>query len=759
MEAIILNIARHRWSKRAMPSRPGPGLLIVATLLALTAGPARAEAPPSALDQIELRLATPLSPDEAQALTVRLIAIKTQALDCPAEDTAPAMPPAPVLVPQQPTAPEPSDDRPGTRPKSCAADIERADRLLGNLRETRRAALVDRLSTRDPSLSGLIGQIGKEPLPNLRTFYEARRPLPPATPWGWTGFFVCMGLGLLTGRTIGRRVEGAIVWENHPESRDLRWPAWAASVSLSVCLFYLERAAGATHASDLAWLTRILWTLAALLTADRLLRLWSASRLSGTEGRRLTVTMARRSGWLLLLFSLGYGFRLAVGHQDAALLDLVGLCLRSLALIAATALMSVTLEASFGPGRARVRQAALALGLGAVILIDLGGYHTLVQFLLQGSVGTVACFLIYGTINRIADALLTGADPRQQTVWGALGIRPLPGLRHAVWLRLLLVLIALLMLAAGLMTVWGFGETARAILTDRLVNGFQIGGVRVVPSRFLNAIGVLVVLLIVAQLLRRGAFGRWMDNSQLDPGAREAILRTTEYGGLALAILASFSWTGVGIQNTALMAGALSVGLGFGLQGLLANIVAGGTLLLERSVRPGDWIEITGPDGDRTQGRVKAVRARATEIQTLGYAEVIVPNADLVSRPLTNHTLRNTQGRIVLAFDMPHGLDAAAVITALMQQVGSHQALEQNGEEAPVIQLRSIENERLRFELQASVTDFWKAKQVESDLNLILYRAMADLFAATPQPLAAPRTAPHRPGTEGPENGAETARG
>jgi len=142
--------------------------------------------------------------------------------------------------------------------------------------------------------------------------------------------------------------------------------------------------------------------------------------------------------------------------------------------------------------------------------------------------------------------------------------------------------------------------------------------------------------------------------------SRTTISSVTNAGAIALLALA-LSALGIDLQNIALIAGALSVGIGFGLQSVVSNFVCGLILLAERPIRVGDWVVVKNEEG-----WVRRISVRATEIETFDRASVIIPNQEFITGVVKNWTHGNTMGRIVIKVRVAFDSDLDKVRDVLM---------------------------------------------------------------------------------------------
>src|SRR5262249_45676603 len=170
------------------------------------------------------------------------------------------------------------------------------------------------------------------------------------------------------------------------------------------------------------------------------------------------------------------------------------------------------------------------------------------------------------------------------------------------------------------------------------------------------------------------------------------------------------------LKKITLIAGALSVGIGFGLQSVVSNFVSGLILLAERPIRVGDAIVVKGEEG-----YVRRVRVRATEIETYDRASVIIPNSELVTGVVKNWTRANTLGRSVIKDTASYAADPQKVRDLLAGLAKSHAQIVQLP--PPAAYLVGFAESAMEFELRCIVLNVDSALSVKSDLHFAIIKA------------------------------------
>ncbi|MBV1933553.1 MAG: mechanosensitive ion channel [Parvibaculaceae bacterium] len=314
----------------------------------------------------------------------------------------------------------------------------------------------------------------------------------------------------------------------------------------------------------------------------------------------------------------------------------------------------------------RIFGAVTALIVAASIISSLLGYSQLSQFLFGNLILTALLMAFFYSLSLLAVEWID-IGLRQEKLQDRFQLTQEGGETTLFWLSGLIRFGVAALAIIPISKAWGLPlEDIGAVIVNQL-NGIQIGNATIGLNDLFDAIVVFLIVWLLFRFAKRILSNNLLPQTRLDKGVQYSITTVFGYVGLVAATLLAALAFGIELQNLIIIAGALSVGIGFGLQTIANNFVSGLILLFERPIKVGDLIEI-----DDTLGHVTHINVRRTEVLTFQNAEVMIPNADLVSTSVVNWTHSDAIGRIEINVGVAYGADTTQVKELLLQAAHSH---------------------------------------------------------------------------------------
>ena len=299
------------------------------------------------------------------------------------------------------------------------------------------------------------------------------------------------------------------------------------------------------------------------------------------------------------------------------------------------------------------------LVVGGSLALNLLGYRSLGgRWFISWADTTILLFWGWIGLNAFNE---WGRDLSEKT--GDKLYRPEKSSRHFRWSLFQFFRAAfLLIVAAAIIRVWDPAGILSAHLVDLFGFTLAVGSLQVGVKGILFAGAIIFATLVGARFGRALIKEKVLDKKSLERGLEDSILTITTYLIWALGILLALGTLGVDAGSLAVVFGALSIGIGFGLQNIFNNFISGLILLFERPVQVGDYVEIDG-----VWAEVKKINVRATVVQTLDNASMIIPNSDFISRQVTNWSFKDKRIRRNMEVGVAYGSDIELVMNTLME--------------------------------------------------------------------------------------------
>ena len=268
-----------------------------------------------------------------------------------------------------------------------------------------------------------------------------------------------------------------------------------------------------------------------------------------------------------------------------------------------------------------------------------------------------------------------------------------------------------------LLLSWGVSSADIISGARAAVFGFDAGGIHISLVRIMAAIALFVAVLAATRFVQRWLAASALAQGRLEAGLANSIYTGAGYIGFAIATLAAISYAGFDITSLAIVAGALSVGIGFGLQSIVNNFVSGLILLVERPIKVGDWVSLK-----EGQGYVRRIAVRATEIETFERASLIVPNSELITQTVVNMTHRNLLGRLAISVRVSYLADPDHVIRVLQQVVDKSTLILRHP--PPFVVLDNLGENAMDFSVRVFLADVNRSLAAQTELRASIVKAL-----------------------------------
>jgi small-conductance mechanosensitive channel len=350
--------------------------------------------------------------------------------------------------------------------------------------------------------------------------------------------------------------------------------------------------------------------------------------------------------------------------------------------------------------------------LAVIVFSDWLGYNRLSQYLLFSIIFTFLSVVVTWILHKILGMILTslsGTEAKwQQKIRVQLGIKKSAPIPEFLWIKITAYTILWGTFLLVLLKIWRLSPLEFQFFIAAIFEGVSLANFTIIPSHVIGGIITFAVLVIITRWVR-SHIARSEALFVKNQGARNAIATIMGYVGFSIAFIGALYTAGIELSGLAIIFGALSVGMGFGLQGIVNNFFSGLILLIERPINIGDRIIIKG-----VEGYVNKISIRSTQIRTLEYNYEIIPNADIIANNVTNFMFKNSVGRISVFVGVAYNSDLDLVRQSLLEAA---YALDIVVPDKAEVLLKEFGDSAICFELRCFLKDINEKVRGASQLN------------------------------------------
>lgn len=272
-----------------------------------------------------------------------------------------------------------------------------------------------------------------------------------------------------------------------------------------------------------------------------------------------------------------------------------------------------------------------------------------------------------------------------------------------------------------------FSEVSSLLRRVFNVTLFEINKQPITVSNLLMFVLVISLFAVISRIIRRIFHAQVFPRLAIDQGTQYTLLRITHYLIIVIGAIVAFQFIGIDLTGLAVIFGLLSVGIGFGLQNVTSNFVAGLILLFERPIRVGDRITVGDKEGD-----VVEINIRSTTIRSLNNIAIIVPNSEFVSSTVINWTYADQRIRLEIDVGVSYSSDLDTVLRALREVAEEHPEVLTNP--AAEVLHTGFGDSSWNMRLRAWIGDPKRHPQIRSALNCAIVRKFRENGVEIPFP-------------------------
>ena len=367
--------------------------------------------------------------------------------------------------------------------------------------------------------------------------------------------------------------------------------------------------------------------------------------------------------------------------------------------------------------------ASLFLACGT---LNIMGYHLMAIHLMYATITsfaiTFSLFLFMSAVQKIHN-ICAYSSPTNHLILGALGYKAGQTVMEFMIIK---ITIQIILFSIGIYLIgetWAYGSYYIDTIYSQILNGISFSSFTFYPTRIVAGILTFCILYLMFRMLatKLTKHNQFEDQNQDQEQSQVAIASILIYTGFSCALVAALLVSGIDFTGLAIVAGALSVGIGLGLQSIVNNFVSGIILLIEKPIKSGDHIHI-----DNIEGVVKKIRIRSTQITTSAREDVIVPNSDLITKAVVNYMYTDRHLSIFCEVAVTYDSDPALVKKLLLQAVADHEEIIKPPRAKTTVLFHKFGDSAMIFQLWFVIMDGNKKAVIRSDINFTIDRLFRD---------------------------------